>query len=165
MIGLRVLCYGRQPSKRRWEFHTRGYSQRIRRIAQLACWLIGGAYLYRKSEKATRKYPKWRNRTSGCESVGRFWIGKPGFLFEFPSNHTCISLLFRRSRMPDRQTEGQRGNYYSVLSKKETGVRWVCLCLWRHIRDQKPGLGKKSWKEVRNLWRTQKKWESHIIQT
>jgi len=28
----------------------------------------------------TQKHPKWWNRTSGCESDGRFWIGKPGFL-------------------------------------------------------------------------------------
>jgi len=42
----------------------------------------------------TWKNPKWRNRTSDRESNSRFWIGKPSFLFEFPSNHMSISLSF-----------------------------------------------------------------------
>jgi len=36
----------------------------------------------------TRKHSKWRSRTSDRESDSRFWIGKPGFLFVFPSNRT-----------------------------------------------------------------------------
>jgi len=45
-------------------------------------------------EVQTRKHSKWRHRTSNSESDGTFWIGKPGFLFQFPSNHTSISLSF-----------------------------------------------------------------------
>jgi len=54
-------------------------------------------------EVSTRKHPKWRNRTSD----GRFWIGKPGFLFEFQSNHTSISLSFGDIRVwqTDRRTD------------------------------------------------------------
>jgi len=48
--------------------------------------------------------PKWRSRTSDCKSDSRFWIGKPGFLLEFPSNHTSISLSFKDIRM--WQTDG-----------------------------------------------------------
>jgi len=61
-------------------------------------------------EVPTRKHPKWRNRTSDRESDGRFWIWKPSFLFEFPSNHTSISLSFRdihvwqSVRQTDRRT-------------------------------------------------------------
>jgi len=54
---------------------------------------------YSLSEKATQKHPKWRNRISYRESHKRFWIGKPGSLFEFPSNHTFISLSFGDIRM------------------------------------------------------------------
>jgi len=43
-------------------------------------------------EVPTRKHTKWRNLTSDRESDGRFWIGKPGFLFEFPSNYMSVSL-------------------------------------------------------------------------
>jgi len=49
---------------------------------------------YSLSEKATRKRPKWRNRASDRLSDGRFGSGKPRLLFEFPSNHTSISLSF-----------------------------------------------------------------------
>jgi len=42
------------------------------------------------------------------ESVGRFWIGKPVFPFEFPNNHTSISLSFAVTEMfaCDRQLAG-----------------------------------------------------------
>jgi len=49
---------------------------------------------YSLSEKATQKHPKWQNHTSYCESDGRFWIGKPGYQFEFPSNHMSMLLNF-----------------------------------------------------------------------
>jgi len=42
----------------------------------------------------TRNHPKWRNRTSDREPDGRFWIGKPKFLFVFHSNHRPILLSF-----------------------------------------------------------------------
>jgi len=50
-------------------------------------------------EMPTRKHQKPRNRTSDRESDGRFWIGKPGLIFKFPSNHMSISLSFRDIRM------------------------------------------------------------------
>jgi len=54
----------------------------------------------------TRKYhPKWWNCTSDRESDGRNSIEKPGFLFEFPSNHTSVSLSFGDNSM--WQTDGQ----------------------------------------------------------
>jgi len=61
----------------------------------------------------TLEYPKWRNRTFDRESDGRFWIGKPRFLFEFPSNHTSISLSFGDIRV--WQTDGRTSadHYYS----------------------------------------------------
>jgi len=34
-------------------------------------------------EVSTWKHPKWQNRTSDRRSDGRFWIGKPGFLFPY----------------------------------------------------------------------------------
>jgi len=46
-------------------------------------------------EVPTRKHSKWRNRTSDRKSDGLFWFGKPGFLFEFPSNRGSIWLSFR----------------------------------------------------------------------
>jgi len=65
-------------------------------------------------EKASRKYPEWRNRTSNCESDGRFWIGKPRFQFEFPSNHMSISLSFGDicAWQRDRETDNA-DQYYS----------------------------------------------------
>jgi len=42
---------------------------------------------------------------------GRLWIGKPGFLFEFPSNHTFISLSFGYSRVTDRRTNAQTNGW------------------------------------------------------
>jgi len=56
-------------------------------------------HFYSLSEKATQKHPKWQNRTSDREPDGRFWIGKPRFLFEFPSNHMSISLSSGDIRM------------------------------------------------------------------
>jgi len=54
-------------------------------------------------------HPKLQNRTSDPESNGRLWIGKPRFLFEFPSNHMSISLSFEDIRMwqTDRWTDGR----------------------------------------------------------
>jgi len=57
-------------------------------------------------------HPKWRNRTSDHESDGRLWIGKPGFLFEFPSNHMSISLHVTCDRQTDWQIENVN-HYYS----------------------------------------------------
>jgi len=55
---------------------------------------------------ATQKHPKWQNCTSDRESDGRFWIGRPGFVFEFPSNYMSISLSLGdiRVRQTDRRT-------------------------------------------------------------
>jgi len=53
----------------------------------------------------TRKHAKWHNRTSDREPDSRFWIGKPGFLFEFPSNHMSILLSFGDIRV--WQTDGR----------------------------------------------------------
>jgi len=65
-------------------------------------------------EVPTQKHPKWWNCTSDGKSDGRFWIGKPGFLFEFPSNHTSISRSFgdMRKWRTDRQTDSA-DHYYS----------------------------------------------------
>jgi len=71
-------------------------------------------------EVSTRKHPEWQNRTSDRESDGRFWIGKPGFLFEFPSNQMSISLSFGNIRsfgdirlwQTDRRTDNV-DHYYS----------------------------------------------------
>jgi len=60
---------------------------------------------YSLSQKVTRKHSKWWNRTSNRESAGKFWIWKPGFLFEFPSNHT--SILLHLGDMCVWQTDGQ----------------------------------------------------------
>jgi len=62
----------------------------------------------------TRKHPKWWKRTSDRESGGRFWIAKPGFLFEFLSNHISISLSFGDIRVwqTDRRTDNV-DHYYS----------------------------------------------------
>jgi len=56
------------------------------------------------------KYLNWQNCTSGCESDGKIWIRNHGFLFEFISNHSSISLSFGDIRVwhTDRQTDRQR---------------------------------------------------------
>jgi len=56
----------------------------------------------------TRKHPGWRNRIEDRESDGRFWIGNPGFLFEF------ISLSFEDKpiRVSNRLTDNA-DHYYS----------------------------------------------------
>jgi len=54
---------------------------------------------------STRKHPKWQNCCYNHESDGRFSIGKPCFLFEFPSNYMSISLSFRHSCVTDRHTD------------------------------------------------------------
>jgi len=63
---------------------------------------------------ANPETPKMAEPTSDRESDGRFRIGKAGFLFEFPSNNTSISLSFEDIRV--WQTDGQTDNadhYYS----------------------------------------------------
>jgi len=64
---------------------------------------------YSLSKKMTWKHLKWGNGTSDRESDGIFWTGKPGFLFEFPSNHMSISLSIRDTQT-DRQTDGRTDN-------------------------------------------------------
>jgi len=55
--------------------------------------------LYGTYDPETPKMAESYFWSSGRESDGRFWIGKPGFLFEFPSNHRSISLSFKDIRV------------------------------------------------------------------
>jgi len=69
-----------------------------------------GPFLSESAKCQPGKHPEWRNRTSDCESNGRFWTGNPKFLFAFHSNRTSISLSFGDIRVwqtDGRNTEGQ----------------------------------------------------------
>jgi len=70
----------------------------------------------------TTKVSKLVTVPTDRESDGRFWIGKPGFLFKFSSNHASISLSFGDIRI--WQTDGWMDNadhYYS----------WPPHCDWQ----------------------------------
>jgi len=79
---------------------------------------------------ANRKHPKWRNRTFDRESDGRFWIGKPGFLFEFPINHTSISLR------TDRETDGRTTRTITIAGLKTSRSLIFSSCWYEpsHVR-------------------------------
>jgi len=79
---------------------------------------------------STKKCPKWRNRTSDRESGGRFWIGKPGFLFEFPTNHMSVSLSFRDICVWDTDWRTDNADHY-YSCPPHCGAMWQeigCMC-------------------------------------
>jgi len=100
---------------------------------------------YGLSEKAIGKHPKWRNHTTDRESDGRFWIEKPGYQFELPSNHTSISFSFGDIRVwqTDRRTTrtisiagphivaGQLISIFKTISIIFTNFYFCRPLLWR----------------------------------
>jgi len=62
-------------------------------------------------QSANPENPKWRNRTSGREFDGRFWISPVScsrFLVTICLSR-LVSEIFACDRQTDRQTDGQRG--------------------------------------------------------
>jgi len=84
------------------------------------------------SEKATGKHPEWWNCTSDHESDGRFWLGKPGFLFEFRVTIRLSCLVLEIFACDRQQSDGQLGRQRRPLLCRlimYVTVQWIVACV------------------------------------
>jgi len=100
---------------------------------RLCCQLAGfwglqqgkGAFcLYGRSSLPTRKHPKWRNRTSGCESDGSFQPGSSDFYLSFLVT-IGLSCLVSEIFACDRRTDGQTTQTITIAGPHIVAIKLI----------------------------------------